>query len=103
MVTPDRATAHDLGPTRSSVVLRDLAMQNVTFECIRELVNIEEEGNRNKVTLRHVLTDATEVRNVDFVVVEQRCTMQCVSVRISDSRSPNANVANGGKEEHAAG
>lgn len=71
MVTPDRAIALDLGPTNSSVVLRDLAVQNVTFQCFHELLKIEKEGNRNKATLRHVLTDATEVRSVDHVVVEQ--------------------------------
>ncbi len=70
MVTPDRAIAHDLGPTNSSVVLRDLALQNVTFECFHELLSLETDGNRKKATLRHVLTDATEVRIVDHVVVE---------------------------------
>jgi len=70
MVTPDRAIAHELGPTNSSVVLRDLARQNVTFKCFHELVSLEVEGNRKKATLRHVLTDATEVRTADHVVVE---------------------------------
>ena len=70
MVTPDRAIAYDLGPTNSSVVLRDLALQHVTFQCFHELLMIEKEGNRKKATLRHVLTDTTEVRIVDHVVVE---------------------------------
>jgi hypothetical protein len=70
MVTPDRAIAHDLGPTNSSVVLRDLSLQKVTFLCFRELLNIDKKGNRKKATLRHVLTDATEVHVVDFIVVE---------------------------------
>lgn len=70
MVTPDRAIAHELGPTNSSVVLRDLVRQNVTFQCFHELVSLEAEGNRKKATLRHVLTTATEVRIADHVVVE---------------------------------
>jgi hypothetical protein len=70
MVTPDRAIAHDLGPTNSSVVLRDLTLQNVTFECFQELLRLETEGNRKKATLRHVLTGATEVRIFDHIVVE---------------------------------
>ncbi len=70
MVTPDRAISHDLGPTNSSVVLRDLVLQNVTFACFLELLTIEKEGNRKKVTLRHVLTGTTQARIVDYVVVE---------------------------------
>ena len=61
---PDRAIAHDPGPTCSSVVLRDLALQNVTFQCFHELVSLETDGNHKKATLRHVLTDAIANRNI---------------------------------------
>ena len=71
MATPDRAIAHELGPTNSSVVLRNLALKNVSFECFLELESIEVVGSRRKATLRHVLTNITEIRHVDHVVVEQ--------------------------------
>ena len=70
MVTPDRAIAHELGPTNSSVVLRDLAALDVTFECFLEVAAAEEAGNRKKITLRHVLTGETDTRVVDNVVME---------------------------------
>lgn len=70
LYTPDRAIAHDLGPTNSAVVLRDLAAQNVSFECFYELSSIEPEGNRKKAMLRHVLTNKKIDCIVDHVVVE---------------------------------
>ena len=70
MVTPDRAIAHDLGPTNSAVVLRALAQQNVNFECFYDLVKVKPNGNRKEVTLQHVLTGEVTVRVVDHVVVE---------------------------------
>ncbi len=73
-VSPDRASAHDLGPTNSAVVLRDLAKQGVRFECFQDLVGVASFGNRKEVTLRHVLTDETCVRVVDHVVVEHGVT-----------------------------
>ena len=70
MVTPDRAIAHDLGPTNSSVVLRDLANQGVQFECFGELINAELQGNRKKAILRHVLSGTIDTRVVDHIVIE---------------------------------
>ena len=70
LVTPDRAVAQELGPTNSSVVLRDLASHNVKFECFLEPVSVESAGNRKKVTLRHVLTGEKESRIVDNIVLE---------------------------------
>ena len=69
-ISPDRMTAHDLGPTNSAVVLRDLAKQGVTFECFQDLLSVAHSGNRKEVTLRHVLTNETSVRVVDHVVIE---------------------------------
>ena len=74
LVTPDRMVAHDLGPTNSAMVLRDLAKQSVTFECFMDLQSIEQEGNRKRVTLRHVLTGETSTRTVDHIVVEHGTT-----------------------------
>jgi 2,4-dienoyl-CoA reductase-like NADH-dependent reductase (Old Yellow Enzyme family)/thioredoxin reductase len=70
LVTPDRAVAQALGPTNSSVVLRDLAGQGVSFECFMEIAGIERSGNRKAVTLKHVLTKETILREVDHVVIE---------------------------------
>ena len=70
MITPDRAIAHDLGPTNSAVVLRDLAKRNIRFECFQELVGVKAEGNRKQAILRHVLTGEETTRIVDHVVVE---------------------------------
>jgi 2,4-dienoyl-CoA reductase-like NADH-dependent reductase (Old Yellow Enzyme family) len=73
-VSPDRTTAHDLGPTNSAVVLRDLAKQGVTFECFQDLVGVAPSGNRKEVTLSHVLTGETSVHVVDHVVMEHGIT-----------------------------
>ena len=70
LITPDRAIAHDLGPTNSAVVLRELAKQKVSFECFLELQSIEKINGRNHVTLRHVLTHELSTRVCDIVVVE---------------------------------
>lgn len=73
-VSPDRATAHDLGPTNSAVVLRDLASQGVAFECFQEIESVARTGNRKQVTLRHVLTGEPSVHLVDHVVFEHGVT-----------------------------
>ncbi len=70
IVTPDRTIAHDLGPTNSSVVLRDLVKLGVEFDCFLECVNVEADGNRKMATLRHVLTGELTERIVDYIVVE---------------------------------
>lgn len=74
LVTPDRAVAQDLGPTNSAVALRDLAAQGVTFECFQDIAGITRAGNRKQVTLRHVLTGETCMREVDHVVIEHGVT-----------------------------
>jgi len=74
IVTPDRSVSQDLGPTNSSVVLRDLAVQGVEFECFLELVSVSVEGNRKRAVLRHVLTGVEEDTIVDHVVVEHGVT-----------------------------
>ena len=73
-ISPDRATAHDLGPTNSAVVLRDLASQGVTFTCFQDIEKVAQLGNRKEVTLRHVLTGETSVHVVDHVVIEHGIT-----------------------------
>ncbi|WP_122073865.1 NADH:flavin oxidoreductase [Pseudophaeobacter sp. EL27] len=73
-VSPDRATAHDLGPTNSAVVLRDLAKQGVVFTCFRDLISVAQAGNRKEVMLRHVLTGETSIHFVDHVIIEQGIT-----------------------------
>lgn len=70
MITPDRAIAHDLGPTNSAVVLRDLARAGVGFECFQALVSITPHGNRHRAVLRHVLTGEHSEQVVDAVVIE---------------------------------
>ena len=70
MVTPDRAIAQNLGPTNSSVVLRGLASQGVKFDCFQDLVEVRRDGNRNIITLRHVLTEQQSEVIVDHVVIE---------------------------------
>jgi len=70
LVTPDRMFAHELGPTNSSVVLRDLTRQGVKFECLLDLQGIKTKGNRKEVMLKHVLTGEITERVVDHVVIE---------------------------------
>jgi len=70
LVTPDRAIAHDLGPTNSSVLLRELVKLGVKFECFLDLDRIANDGNRKKVSLKHVLTGDSMDRIVDHIVVE---------------------------------
>ena len=69
-ITPDRSTAHDLGPTNSAVVLRDLAMAGANFICFQEIESVKADGNRKVVTLRHTLTGEATQRVVDHCVVE---------------------------------
>ncbi|OED50190.1 N-methylproline demethylase [Rhodobacteraceae bacterium (ex Bugula neritina AB1)] len=70
LATPDRMAGHDLGPTNSAVVLRDLARQGGVFENLLEPVSVAAAGHRKRVTLRHVLTGAQSERTVDHVVCE---------------------------------
>ncbi len=70
LVTPDRLVAHELGPTNSAVVLRDLSRQGVKHICFQGLESISNEGNRRRVVLRDVLTKHESVHVVDYVVAE---------------------------------
>lgn len=70
LVTPDRMTSHDLGPTNSAVVLGDLAKQGVSFDCFLEMEQVSQEGNRKRVSMKHVLTGEEISRLADHVVVE---------------------------------
>lgn len=88
-VSPDRTTAHDLGPTNSAVVLRDLARQGVTFACFQDLVSVAPVGNRKEVTLRHVLTEETSIRVVDHVVIEHGATPMDALFHGLKAGSPN--------------
>ena len=70
LITPDRLMTHDLGPTNSAVVLRELAKQKVSFECFLDLHSVESINGRKQVTFRHVLTGELDTRVYDAVVVE---------------------------------
>lgn len=74
LVTPDRASLHDLGPTTSAVALRDLSANAVSFTCLTELSRLSRDGNQITVRLRHVLTGDISQRRVDHVVVEHGLT-----------------------------
>ena len=69
-VTPDRATLHDLGPTNSSVVHRDLYQAGVSFQTDLDLLEIEKHSDKLDITLQNVLTSQTNTITVDHVVVE---------------------------------
>lgn len=71
LVTPDRAVAHDLGPTNAAVVLKSLAALDVRFSCFEEITAIEKTGNRLRVSLRHVLTGNARTKVVDHCVIER--------------------------------
>ncbi|MGB1011559.1 MAG: FAD-dependent oxidoreductase, partial [Thiolinea sp.] len=70
LMTPDRAVVHDLGPTNSAVVLRELTKLEVDFECLLEPVAVVKNGQSLVVTLRHVLTEETREHEYDAVVAE---------------------------------
>ena len=69
-VTPDRGTLHELGPTNSSVVHRDLYQAGVAFFTNLDLVEIQREVDQYHVTLQNVLTKQNLTKTVDHVVVE---------------------------------
>lgn len=72
-VTPDRATALELGPTNSATILKTLAEKNVAFTCFQEIVAVAAVGNRKEVHLRHVLSGEQSVHLVDHIVTEDGC------------------------------
>lgn len=78
-VTPDRTTLHELGPTNSSVVHRDLYQSGVRFLSdldIIEIKKIEIQKDNSQldkqlnVTLQNVLTKQIQTKIVDHVVIE---------------------------------
>ncbi|MGK0269707.1 MAG: 2,4-dienoyl-CoA reductase-like NADH-dependent reductase (Old Yellow Enzyme family) [Cocleimonas sp.] len=69
-VTPDRTTLHNLGPTNSSVVHRDLYLAGVSFQTDLDIVDIKKNEGRLSVTLQNVLTQQKQTRTVDHVVIE---------------------------------
>lgn len=73
-VSPDRSLMHELGPTTSSVVLKQLSGRGVNFECLHELASVEKTGNRLEVAMRNVLTENIRTKTVDHVVVEHGLT-----------------------------
>jgi 2,4-dienoyl-CoA reductase-like NADH-dependent reductase (Old Yellow Enzyme family)/thioredoxin reductase len=102
-ITPDRATAHDLGPTNSAVVLRDLAKQGIGFECFQDIKSVTQAGNRKQLTLRHTLTGDTTIRLVDHIVIEHGTTPMDALYHDLKARSRNfgqvdqAAMTNGGQ------
>jgi len=69
-VTPDREPLTELGPTTSSVAMRNLYQFGVRFEVDTELTAIRREGAGCGVSLRNVLTGKLRDVMVDHVVVE---------------------------------
>ena len=72
-VTPDRATALELGPTNSATILKTLAEKNVEITCFQEIAAVTAVGNRKEVHLRHVLSGKQSAHLVDHVVTEDGC------------------------------
>lgn len=70
LATPDRSVAQDLGPTNSSVVLRDLVRKGVSMMHLVELVAAKADGNRRIATLRHILGGEESDHLFDHIVVE---------------------------------
>jgi len=69
-ITPDRTIMQDLGPTTSSVAMRDLALNGVNFHCLHDLHSISKDGKRLRVLLKNVLTDEINEQVADHVVFE---------------------------------
>ncbi len=69
-VTPERATLHELGPTNSSVVHRDLYQAGVIFYTNLDLIEIHKEVDQYHVTLQNILTKQKLMQTVNHVVVE---------------------------------
>jgi 2,4-dienoyl-CoA reductase-like NADH-dependent reductase (Old Yellow Enzyme family)/thioredoxin reductase len=69
-VTPGRSTLHELGPTNSSVVNRNLYQAGVTFLTNLDLIEIQKDIDQYRVTLQNVLTKQTQTKTVNHIVVE---------------------------------
>lgn len=97
LLTPDRSLLHDLGPTTSSVMLRDLSKAGVKFSTLSKLGGVERECNKLRVTVRNVLTQDFELRLVDHVMIERGAEpMDDVYFDLKDQS------ANKGQLDHAA-
>ncbi len=68
--TPDRTPLIELGPTNSSVVMRELYKRRVKFETHTELLSIQKTPSKYLVTMRNVLTQEVREQTVDHVVTE---------------------------------
>lgn len=97
LVTPDRTIAHDLGPTYSAVVLRELANQQMSFTCFLDLQAIASLNGRKQVTFRHVLTGELSTCVYDTVVVENGTVAMDDIYHALKPESRNA-----GEEDHSA-
>ena len=69
-VTPDREALTELGPTTSSVAMRDLYKAGVTFQPDHEIACLTRYGNQIAATLRNVLSGAETTHIVDHVVAD---------------------------------
>lgn len=88
-VTPDRGTLHELGPTNSSVVHRDLYQAGVAFFTNLDLIEIQKEVDQYLVTLQNVLTKQNLMKTVNHVVVENgsRANLEIFEALKSQSRN----------------
>lgn len=68
--TPDRAPLIELGPTTSSVALKNLYRHGVDFQPHHELIAIRREDGELIATLRNTLTGQPREVSTDHVVVE---------------------------------
>lgn len=69
-VTPDREALTELGPTTSSVCMRDLYKAGVAFTPDHELRSLARDGNRIAATIKNTLSGAETIHIVDHVVAE---------------------------------
>lgn len=69
-VTPDRSALTELGPTTSSVAMRDLYRAGVTFQTDHEIARLTRDGNRIAATLHNVLSGDEATHIVDHVVAD---------------------------------
>lgn len=68
----DRTSLQSLGPTTSTVALRDLAANGVLFAGLQELNSLTCEGYKINARLGHVLTGDTAERLIDHTVLIKR-------------------------------
>ncbi len=71
LLTPDRCALIQLGPTTSSVALKQLTLNNVDFHTLQEIIAVEKIDTELRLTIRNVLTGKTHVKNAHYLVIEQ--------------------------------